>query len=111
MEWLEGTKTMTDEDLLGYFEIHSRTERALVHRDMVVRLLELAGREVPSDLIEWIAVHHDVADPLVAEARKMMSARAHVTAAAEREGKTLTPDEHDLASRLACDLAREAEGS
>jgi hypothetical protein len=60
---------MSDEDLLGYFEIHSRTERALFHRGHVVRLLELAGREVPQDLPEWIGVHIDMADPLVKEAR------------------------------------------
>jgi hypothetical protein len=37
---------MNDEDLLDYFEIHSRTERALFHRDMVTRLFELADEDL-----------------------------------------------------------------
>ncbi len=64
---------MNDEDLLGYFEIHSRTERALFHRDQVLRLCELAGREVPVKLPEWITVKFYEADPIVREARERMS--------------------------------------
>jgi hypothetical protein len=33
----------SDESFLGYVEIHSQTERALFHRDHVVRFLKLAG--------------------------------------------------------------------
>ena len=62
-------EVMNDDDLLGYFEIHARTERALFHRGHVVRLLELAGHEVPEDIPEWISVRIDVAEPLVKEAR------------------------------------------
>ncbi len=61
---------MNDEDLLGYFEIHSRTERALFHRDQVARLLELAGEPTePNRMHEWLAVHSETADPLVKRAR------------------------------------------
>ena len=60
---------MNDDDLLGYFEIHSRTELALFHRGHVTRLFELAGRDVPADLPKWLSVRYDVADPLVKEAR------------------------------------------
>jgi hypothetical protein len=63
---------MNDEDLLGYFEIHSRTERAMFHRDQIVRLFELAGRDAPADLIEWMSARYDVVDPLVKEARTKM---------------------------------------
>jgi hypothetical protein len=60
---------MNNDDFLGYFELHSRTDRALFHRDQIVRLFELAGRDAPADLIEWMSVHHEVSDPLVKEAR------------------------------------------
>lgn len=46
---------MSDEDLIGYCEIHCRTQRALFHRDHVNRMLVLAGhpegfvKEIP----EW----------------------------------------------------------
>lgn len=59
----------TDEEFLGYFELHSRTERALFHRGHVERLLKMAGRPVPERLGEWMAVHDEVADPLIAQAR------------------------------------------
>jgi hypothetical protein len=63
---------VNDEDLLGYFEIHARTERALFHRDHVARLLELAGRESQPDMPEWITARIDAVEPLVKEARKRM---------------------------------------
>lgn len=61
---------MNDEDLLGYFEIHARTERALFHRDQVARLLKLADAPCRDGMMpEWLAVHIEVAEPLVKKAR------------------------------------------
>jgi hypothetical protein len=59
----------TDEEFLGYFELHSRTDLALFHRKHVERLLKMAGQKVPESLKEWTSVHDDVADPLIAQAR------------------------------------------
>jgi len=59
----------SDEDFLGYFELHCRTDLALFHRKHVERLFKLAGQQIPEKLREWIPVHDDVADPLIARAR------------------------------------------
>jgi hypothetical protein len=58
----------SDEEFLGYFELHSRTPLALFHRGHVERLLRMAGQAIPG-LGEWTSVHEDVADPLIAQAR------------------------------------------
>jgi hypothetical protein len=63
---------MTDDELLGYAQLHSRTERALFHKGHVRRLLELAGRKVPDMLDQrefWSIDQYDM-DPLVKEARE-----------------------------------------
>lgn len=59
----------TDEGLLGYVWLHSRTERALFHRDHVLRLFKLAKVKPPDDLPAWVPMHEDVADPLIKRAR------------------------------------------
>lgn len=59
----------TDDEFLGYFELHSRTPLALFHRKHVERLLKMAGVEPNPRLGEWTAVHADVAEPLVLQAR------------------------------------------
>ena len=65
---------MNDEDLLGYFEIHSRTERALFHRSMVERLWALAGEPLEGMYgRQFVEVHSDLADPLVRRARERMA--------------------------------------
>lgn len=60
----------SDEEFLGYVEIHSCTDRALFHRDHVLRLYKLAHVETP-DLGHgsWFALFQDVADPLTKKAR------------------------------------------
>lgn len=62
------SKDWSDEEFLGYFELHSRTPLALFHRGHVERLLKMAGQEVPPHLGEWTSVHDDVADTLIAQA-------------------------------------------
>jgi hypothetical protein len=63
----------SDDEFLGYFELHARTELALFCRAHVVRLLKMAGHEPSSRLGEWISVHSEVADPLIAEARARLA--------------------------------------
>ncbi len=63
----------TDDDFLGYCQLHARTELALFHRGHVERLLRLAGKEVPTHLREWTSVHSEAADPLIAEARRILA--------------------------------------
>lgn len=41
---------MTDDELIGYAYIHAQTPRALFHTSHVVRLLDLAGANVPENL-------------------------------------------------------------
>ena len=60
---------MTDDDLIGYVELHCRTERALFHSKHIKRLFALAGEDVPN-INGWYEMHADVADPLIAAARE-----------------------------------------
>lgn len=38
---------MTDAELIRYCEVHSQTEVGLIHRDMLKRLMQLAGIDAP----------------------------------------------------------------
>jgi NADPH-dependent ferric siderophore reductase len=60
---------MTDEQLVGYTELHSQTERALFHSGHVNRMLELAGREerIPEG---WYAWHYCEAKRTIEAARE-----------------------------------------
>lgn len=71
-----GPDRWDDESFLGYVETHSRTELALFHRDHVLRLLELAGREPPDHIGAFVSVQADVADVLVSEARERLRGAA-----------------------------------
>lgn len=64
----------SDEEFLGYVDLHSRTERALFHAEHVRRLYKMAGRPAPSGLgeNEFVAVYHDHAERLIKLARKKM---------------------------------------
>ncbi len=68
---------MNDEELLRYFETHSRTERALFSGDHVARLSKLAGYPVknPERLPKFMAVHEPVAKPYIERARRRMRFR------------------------------------
>jgi hypothetical protein len=68
---------MTFDDLLGYAEIHCRTELALFSNEHLDQLYLLAGRIPNVDLHErafW-NVGPDVIDPLVKAARKRLKGR------------------------------------
>lgn len=65
-----------DEFFLGYFSLHAATELALFSRGHVERLLRLAGREPPERLGAFVSVHSEVADPLIAEARRRLAEAA-----------------------------------
>ena len=65
---------MNDEQFLGYFSLHSRTERALFHRDDINRLMRLVGNEELTELPEWVAVRNEIADPLIERARLVTAA-------------------------------------
>lgn len=62
----------TNEEFLGYFEEHCRTERALFSGEHVRRLAALAG--VDTDVLpgQFVAVHADVALPVIAAARRRL---------------------------------------
>lgn len=51
--------TWTDEEFLGYVEIHSQSERALFIAEHVNRLLELAGHKGRVEEGSWRAVYWD----------------------------------------------------
>jgi hypothetical protein len=63
---------MTDEQFLGYVELHSTTERHLFGKHHVVRLLELAGRKVPAGIGALVGIDQETAQPLVDAARVRM---------------------------------------
>jgi hypothetical protein len=95
----------TDEDLLGYFEIHSRTERALFCKEDVKRLLELSGRST-QNTEHWpsfMSVRANIADPLIAQARRRMKFRV-----IDRGAKVTDLDELERCTELARTLRRAA---
>lgn len=71
----DGPKSWSDEEFIGYCSLHSRTERALFHRDHVRRMAALAGDEAllerlsAGDAPEWFSVNEYVVAPLVTQAR------------------------------------------
>ena len=60
---------MTDDELIGYCDIHCETPRALFSGDQINRMVELAGR-TPRRLSAsgWFSMHEDM-KVLVADAR------------------------------------------
>lgn len=69
-------KWMSDEDLLGYLEILSRTERPLFKRNDILRLMALADAELICDLPPGdphVQVHREGVQQLVRKARVLMS--------------------------------------
>lgn len=49
---------MTDAELVGYVDTHSRTDRALFHSDMLKRFFRIAGEPGGEDLQGWYALHY-----------------------------------------------------
>jgi hypothetical protein len=60
---------MSDEDFLGYFDLHCRTERALFTREQFYRLCKLARVKPPQLSGQWYSIYADVAEPLLKKAR------------------------------------------
>lgn len=64
-----------DTNFLSYVGLHSETERALFSREQVLRLLKLANvakGEYSIPMGNFLAVHYDVAKPLVERARRQL---------------------------------------
>ena len=59
----------TDADLVGYCDLHCRTEVALFHRSQVARICALAGVELDAHWPVWASVRAETMLPLVAKAR------------------------------------------
>ena len=61
---------MTDEELIGYARIHCTTERALFHKDHIVRLLKMGGAKEAAEKCaagpEFINVWEDTMDVIMA---------------------------------------------
>jgi hypothetical protein len=55
------SKDWTDEQLLGYCEIHCKTERALFHSDHINRVVDLAGLGAQNHVREgWFSAHEEM---------------------------------------------------
>jgi hypothetical protein len=68
----EITPEWSDEDLIDYCASHCKTERALFHREHILRIWRLAGEPPQTnvyDLPEWVTAHEDSMMPLVTAAR------------------------------------------
>jgi len=65
----------TDEDLLGYCEIHCKTERALFHHTDIERVYALAGcpRTFHPEYEDFVTVFEDEMMPLIKLARERMA--------------------------------------
>ncbi len=48
----------TDKELMGYFVIHAKTDRALFHVDHIRRMFALAGVDVTLNRGDFHAVHY-----------------------------------------------------
>lgn len=66
----------TDEDFLGYCDIHCETPRALFSREHIERLAKLAGGEWvwrnPHAVPTFYALHAAEAKPLIKKARERL---------------------------------------
>lgn len=54
---------MDDEDLIGYCELHSSTERAMFSKDQINRMIALAGfpEDFPKEVhLPWYSVHGEM---------------------------------------------------
>jgi len=61
---------MTDDDLIGYCDLHCKTPRALFNGNQINRMISLAGSclaPIPED--SWISLHETM-EGLVRAARK-----------------------------------------
>jgi hypothetical protein len=100
---------MTDEELLDYFEIHSRTENALFRQDQIDRLYKLAGGgaldwSAFTRLLDQVPANADSIVILIKEARTMILAREYVTRSAVERKVALSEHDHEVVSRFVCDL-------
>ena len=70
----------TDEELISYFRIHSRTDRALFAKAHVARLMVLGGSPQPNlaHMPAFITVHETEADLLIELARERMKRHLRV---------------------------------
>jgi len=65
----------SDDDFLGYVDLHSRTERALFSREDILRLIKLANipeGQYSLPLGSFISVHASEARPLIERARRQL---------------------------------------
>jgi len=61
---------LTDEEFLGYVELHSRTERHLFSKEHAKRLWDLAGRTWTEEWMPaFVGIDAETADRLIARAR------------------------------------------
>ena len=64
---------LTDEQFLGYCDIHCETPRALFSYEDCVRLYRLAGHDVADPTTQGFhAMHEEEAKPLIAKARERL---------------------------------------
>ena len=82
--------TMSNEELLGYAELHCKTERALFHADHVNRIIALAGypdwcvREVSG----WVSAHEQMQELVDLARARISSTLAQQVASAKAETAT-----------------------
>lgn len=57
-----------DAEFLGYVSLHCLTERALFHREHILRLYKLAKVDPPKLTGDWYTMREDVAAPLLRRA-------------------------------------------
>ena len=73
------------DDFLYYMEDHSKTERALFHRDQVNRLLWLAHQPIQEPLPEWMSVYNGAIQPLVDKARAIKRPKERDSGSTQRK--------------------------
>lgn len=67
-------ESWSDEELLGYFSIHSRTERCLFSKYHILRLCELAGQIPPFEgTTGFLSVGPETADHLIKLAKERLN--------------------------------------
>lgn len=88
---------MTDKELLGYAEIHCRTEVAAFHVDHLNRILDLAGKKwcdmnnyIPKldTRKQWYNVGDDLLQPVIDAARAKMSTSTLAQQVANAQAET-----------------------
>lgn len=72
---VKGWRSWSNTELIDYIEAHSKTEQALFVRDMIVRLMRLAGSDIHVENVEHFHMPYEAAQGYIFDARRAITIR------------------------------------